>query len=52
MGDMKVNVQHESLKPRLRPYQRQGVLWMLNKERFGQKQKDTSQTGANLIDDS
>jgi hypothetical protein len=26
-------IQHESLLPRLRPYQQQAITWMLNKER-------------------
>ena len=30
-----VNVQHVSLKPTLRSYQKRAVAWMLRKERYG-----------------
>ena len=30
-----VNVQHPSLKPYLRSYQKQAILWMLTKEKYG-----------------
>lgn len=33
--DLCLNIQHEWLRPLLRPYQIQGVKWMLQKERYG-----------------
>ncbi len=41
---LKLNLQHGSLKPRLRDYQKLAVWWMLNKEHYGQVQ-DQSMTG-------
>lgn len=38
-----VNVQHQYLKPSLREYQKLGVLWMLEKERFGKDTEETKQ---------
>jgi len=31
---LKFNIQHDSLSPRLRDYQKSAVLWMLTKEHF------------------
>ena len=33
-ASLRVNVQHDCLRPRLRDYQKSAVLWMLTKERF------------------
>ncbi|XP_056016724.1 E3 ubiquitin-protein ligase SHPRH-like isoform X5 [Ostrea edulis] len=44
--EVTVNIQHEWLRPVLRPYQIRGVKWMLQKERYGhqneRKSKDES----------
>ena len=34
---LRLNLQHGSLKPRLRDYQKLAVWWMLTKERYGQE---------------
>jgi len=33
-AELRVNVQHDCLRPRLRDYQKTAVLWMLTKERY------------------
>ena len=40
-----IDVQHPSLKPKLRPYQQDAVRWMLNQEHFG-KEDISGSTGA------
>ena len=40
---VKVNVQHDGLRPTLRPYQKEAVRWMLHQERYGQE-RDTDGT--------
>ena len=46
-----VDVQHPALKPRLRPYQCEGVRWMLQREGYRrQEAKDASdQSGQNFF---
>lgn len=34
--NLKINLQHITLKPRLRDYQKLAVRWMLTRERYGQ----------------
>ena len=43
-----IDVQHPSLKPRLRPYQQDAVRWMLKQERFGEEDR-TNLTGGLYI---
>ena len=44
--DLAVNIQHDWLRPLLRPYQVRGVKWMLQKEQFGsQEEINTTGTG-------
>lgn len=42
--DLCLNIQHEWLRPLLRPYQIQGVKWMLQKEQYG-RIEDSKTTG-------
>lgn len=38
--EIKINVQHPGLLPRLRPYQKEAVLWMLSREKYNQQNDD------------
>lgn len=40
--EVTVNIQHEWLRPVLRPYQIRGVKWMLQKERYGHQNERKS----------
>lgn len=47
--DLCLNIQHEWLRPLLRPYQIQGVKWMLQKEQYG-RIEDSKTTGWRCIE--
>lgn len=47
--DLCLNIQHEWLRPLLRPYQIQGVKWMLQKEQYGHIE-DSKTTGWRCIE--